>query len=59
LRNRNKLAVDRNLRMRLSIGCFTEVLTILDNGHHPELCVKKRLFKEAHLRGYYRHRLFL
>jgi len=25
-------------------------------GHHPEFCVKKRLFKKVHLRGYYRHR---
>ncbi len=25
--------------------------------HHPKCCVKKRLFRERHLRGYYRHRL--
>ena len=22
--------------------------------HHPDLCVKKRLFKKVHVRGYYR-----
>src|SRR6266568_4430076 len=29
------------------------------NAEEPELCVKKRFCKEAHLRGYYRHRQFL
>ncbi len=28
-------------------------------GHHPVLCVKKKRCKEALLRRYYRHRLFL
>jgi hypothetical protein len=35
------------------------IVGVLPSGHHPEFCVKKRLFKEVHVRGYYRHRQFL